>query len=740
MSIFSSKYETHVATTVTRVIEDAKLPHSVKNGVLKSLIEGDDQLIEYAMEELTNSVGIKCNQMYNYGHDHYMHGLPNSSLQTSLSGEDLIKNTIQEEVGVNPITIDYYHYGMLNTLHVGWIKLVSMYGYNPTTNQLTVNGQLAYLNDMVVVVKEATLAEMNNGALDQWGTPPTAGATPVRLAFPTLAKFSPWEADAAAANDFVRVEYTWLNAAGLTEVRTITVPITGYDDTAAYHQVKYKKPDGSFGYWLYRADDGAHPAIDKLHTPAWATGGSFFPWAYFRLAKVNLAADKTTDEYKQMKKLTGYIGMDFGLVGAAIDENPGIADVENAFLMMAVPAVTTNQMEMRYLFDYFEGMFQVTGGQLKPSQQAGGLAGFINHIVDSSTEDASMVIQDKKFKMALGFRHIFKTAIPGTIGAVGKHATGNGRELITEQGANGATFTTPVLFHYYQRQISESTYEEIRVINMKMKYFVFEDYAATSSDTADILLIPLDKSITENYSVPDREELYARSLHYVFNSRVIQEIKWYQQTWFSTFLVIVAVVITVLSLGKTYQLVIAALAVGATAAAITMLIVMSILRQLLIAVVIKLFIRLVGIKIAFLVAIVAALYGGYSSMEAGSVNGAPWGSELLALSSGLTKAIGDDLKNDFDGLAKEGELFTEYIKTQEEKLKAAQDELGYNNYLAPMVIFGETPAEYYDRTVHSGNIGVLGLDAIESFVDVSLTLPKLNQTVGENSYAYANLG
>lgn len=733
MGLFSSKYVTSVATIANRVIDDENLPNSIKNGAMKSLIEGSDQLIEYAMEELVQCIGIKCNQMYNYGRDHYMHGLPSSSIETSLSGQDLVKNTIQEDVG--PITIDYYHYGMLNTLHVGWVKLMAMYGYNQTTNMLTVDGQAAYLVDMVVVVKEASLTEMANGALDQWGTPPTAGITPARIAFPDLAEHSPWEADANAASDYLRVTYTWQNTVTLLmETRTIVIPITGFDETASFHQVKYKKADGSFGYWIYKAGDGAHPAIDKLHTPAWNTGGSFFPWAYFRYAKTNIAADHGTAEYKQMSTMLNFLSMGFDSVADAIDENPDIKDVENAMLMMAVPAVTTNQMELRYLFDFFEGLYQETGGELKPSLQASGAMGLLAHFVDSSSEDASIVIQDKKFKMSLGFRHIFKTRVAGTIGngKIGTLECLNGKDILIETGANGAQFATPVTFHTYRRQLNVGTYEEIRVINLKMKYFVFEDYFQTADENDDILLIPLDKSITEHYSVPDREELYARSLHYIFNCRVITEVKWYQQGWFRALMVIVAIVITIWSWGKTYQLVVAALASGATLTAVAVIIVMKIIEQLLIALIIKLFIKLVGIKLAFLVAIVAVMYGGYKAIEAGSLKGAPWATELLQVGSGLAKGISSELKDDFDALKKESEEFNDMIKTKQEKLEAAEDLLSYNNYLAPMVIFGETPAEYYDRTVHSGNIGVIGIDAITSYVDMALTLPKLSQTIGEN--------
>ena len=52
----------------------------------------------------------------------------------------------------------------------------------------------------------------------------------------------------------------------------------------------------------------------------------------------------------------------------------------------------------------------------------------------------------------------------------------------------------------------------------------------------------------------------------------------------------------------------------------------------------------------------------------------------------------------------------------------------------PRISFGESPSQFYDRTIHAGNIGVLALDANSSFVEISLTLPKLPQTFGESDY------
>ena len=53
--------------------------------------------------------------------------------------------------------------------------------------------------------------------------------------------------------------------------------------------------------------------------------------------------------------------------------------------------------------------------------------------------------------------------------------------------------------------------------------------------------------------------------------------------------------------------------------------------------------------------------------------------------------------------------------------------------MIPLIIWGEKPDDFYNRTVHSGNVGVLGLDAIESFCDIRLKLPEIQDTIGADN-------
>jgi len=77
-----------------------------------------------------------------------------------------------------------------------------------------------------------------------------------------------------------------------------------------------------------------------------------------------------------------------------------------------------------------------------------------------------------------------------------------------------------------------------------------------------------------------------------------------------------------------------------------------------------------------------------------------------------------------------------------EELEEANKLLGGPNLLdadlfiraEPLVIPGEGPDAFYNRTVHSGNLGAESLNFIQNFVDISLRLPEVSETTGDSFY------
>lgn len=739
MGLFSSKYRTTVGTAVSRVIEDEALPQSVKTGSIKSFFN-DGNIPDYVMEELVASIGIRAERMYTYAEDHYTHGLPSGEVYSSTQGRQQVEAVIEAQEG-QQVLIDYVRYGPPNTLHIGWMKLISQHGYNTVTNELgalsTLKGHPVYLHDMVVVVPESQIGSLEAGALEQWGTAASAGYTPERPksvgGMLKLMAPSPVHRSATANDLHLLVTYVWktsTSALAPLNTETFTIPVAEYDDEADYFHAKYTV-NGQAKYWIYKNKSGWYPTLDAVFVDGPAVAGSYFPFIYFRHNKQSVISNTSTDAYLTSKKMLKYLGMDYDLLAETIDDNPDIADVEQAMMVFAVPPVSTNPIENRYLFDYFDAMhYAMDGSELSEFDVAR------SRFFGSSTTKNTTVIKDSLFKMALGNDGIYKRMVAGTIGEVGTYSSSyevvDAEETYFDPETDQNTVVTvPSKTHRYRHQVAPGLYEEVLVRNLKMTYYVFENYTTTGDETDDILLIPIDKTVSQNYSIADRETLYARSMHFVFNSRVVTKVKWYQTGVFKALLIIIAIVITIYTYGADGgSSIAAALGLSGTAGLIATIVVNLAIGQLL-AVGFKLFVKAFGPELATALAIIAIVYGGYQIIQSGGVAGAPWAQTLLQISTGLQQAV---IADKFEDLLAEAEGFNLFVEEQTKLLEKSQDLLDKNNVLSPFVIFGEAPEDFYNRTVHSGNIGILGINAISSYVDVALTLPKLKDTLGEEAY------
>jgi hypothetical protein len=753
MGLFSSRYKTYVGTTVSRLIADETLPDSNKTGVMKAILN-DGSIPEHVMEDLVSSIGVRAERMYAYAEDNYTHGLPTATLYTSSVGVAQV-GAVLAGISGGPVEVLYSHLGSPNALHFAWMQAMALHGYDPATNMLgpltAQHGYDTFMEDMVVIVPQNRMSDYRPHTLEQWGDSPRSGPAPSRAWMTPivggLVGHSPVLADPENGPEKISLQWSYVDPDqrpdGMDAVfdpiihGAILIPFTGpmAINTADYFHVKYLV-NGQPRYWMYRAGSGTHPTLDRLVSKPIDALGSFFPFAYFRYGKASEATDTSSEAYRTSNKMLKYIGVDFDTVAAAIDENPDIADVEQAMLIMAVPANTEDPQEIAYLYSFFERLY-FSRGQLNLSS----VATDVSQLLGEKTEVPryAVGIEDKRFKMALSDAGLYKSRKVGQL--PGKYAMGTGERTVMvpfQDPEHGGITNQPyvIKYHYYRKQASRFMYDEIEVVDLQMMYEVLEGYSTTADETDDILLVPLDKSITEDYSIRDRERLYSRSLHFVFNSSVVQKIKWYQQDWFGTVLIIVGIVVVIFSYGSDWSVLAAGLAIGTitwTAAALTIL--LSMLEMLVYSYLLKLFVKEVGIEAAIVIAIIAAAFGyTMGGGETAGVAGAPWASQLLELASGISKAAIESMKDDMSNLLAEYESFILMKDEAEKQLEAANKLLEHNNRLDPFTIFGESPDAFYNRTVHSGNTGMAGISAISSYVDIALTLPTLSSTIGESQY------
>jgi hypothetical protein len=267
-----------------------------------------------------------------------------------------------------------------------------------------------------------------------------------------------------------------------------------------------------------------------------------------------------------------------------------------------------------------------------------------------------------------------------------------------------------------------------------MKYLVAGNQHATvlGDEDDEILLIPLDRVLAERLNSRDAERLYARSIHLVCNSLQRVKVKWYQQEWFKGLLLVVAIVLTVISLGQDGGFFVQAAAAIANVSYVTLavLVFWEIVQFVVVGFIAKTAVKLVGLDAAFFIAVLAAILAPMAGKDGIATSiGSITAKELLYAATALASGIGQVMKDMFQDIRNEYSSFESFRESRIKLLEEAEKELTTVSILSPYIVMGEEPSMFYKRTIHAGNIGTLVFDDIHNYVDHSLQLPNFSTTI-----------
>lgn len=766
MGLFSSKRVTTVGTSIARLVADDTLTKASKTALIQSLFDGTDA-VDAILESNMSNMTIKTKQMYKIAEKGYVFGMPQGKQFTNKLGLHEVHQIINSQLGKD-VLIKYHRYNNLNYIHWGWTELIRAYGYNPDTNELVnmsaKKKATVYLKDMEIVIPNNQKDLHPEECLKSWGKPANSGFVPGKVIDLGIYSESYYRESPVIyyTNSnygeiinapVLRITCTWMEKPKIMSwndsadsshtypEETFNIVLPALDLSKLYFQTYYSYVEttssgstvNKIGYWTYLHGSGTYSNLDALEDTGSTATGQYFPNLYFRLNKqmlVNTGTDANKiAKLKSVKKLTDKLGIDYEEVSSSIQENNDIADVEQAVMVYGIPADTTNQLELRYLFDLFSNLVTISGGSSGVSNTG---SSFFGNSYDVITD--VIQVSDKAMDIALQHGGITKERKVGVIGKIGTCLMGIGsltknREESYSWGDNTETRIVPwkIPYRYYQKQMGINLYDEIRVYNLSMSYRVWEDYRSTLGDNnKEIILLPLDKSITDTYKNFDQEELFQRSMYFVFNSRVTQKIKWYEKEIFGDLLKAAAIIATVVvgfSDGGTFVKIAAAVSTAAyaTAAAI-------ILTQIAISYTIKvafnLFVKMVGVDLAFIAALVAAAYGMQNQLASGAKALTATAKEMLFVANGLVAGVNENIKLKLEDLLGDFKDFSALKTEQQDMLQDAEKLLESNSVLSPLMIVGESPTDFYNRTTHLGNMGRLLLDDVHNFVDRSLQLPR----------------
>ena len=179
MSYFGGRRKTVAFTAIQRMSGDDDIILSSKVALLHYLAAttdkptvsvNDKSLVDYSMEYSQKALPNRCKQAYNYADNgHYAYGLPTAG-EATVQGIDLstaVKDFLDTTTG-HTVTMVYATIGDANYQHFMWQKLIDVYGYDPTTNELgsftTTEGFPCYLQTGKLVFGSETVVSTESGA------------------------------------------------------------------------------------------------------------------------------------------------------------------------------------------------------------------------------------------------------------------------------------------------------------------------------------------------------------------------------------------------------------------------------------------------------------------------------------------------------------------------------------------------------------------------------------------------
>ena len=508
------------------------------------------------------------------------------------------------------------------------------------------------------------------------------------------------------------------------------------------------------GYFTYEYGSGDYPALDGISGTTVSDFGQHFPRMYFRLDGNRLDKEENadTEAYKTSKKMGRKLDLPWLTVSNEVySAMSSVSKVRDIMMIMAVEANTENAIEQEYLFRYFYTLAMLrpvitqsdwttqstenanTGSDDVPDTDWVDLDVRQGCVVDSTdTYIDNSIIMDN-----LAYRKVTGTLDTGV--ESGYVEDGEVPIRYAYRNADGTlTYkygTSTASYHFYRLQTSDTEYEEVRVYGLAHRVRVGGKNISKAHENEQ-LMVPLDHAFRKLFSPHDRETLYARATKLLVCTEYTVKTKWYQTGIFQAVVVVIAVVVSWWTAGASMSLV---GVLTAAASAIGTSLALSLLGK-------YVFSKLGGsfAILAYVVAAVAAAYGGYSYFSGTAGPFSITATQLMQISN-VAFTAGQSAQQGV--IAKEmARIATleQEIADKQEALETANKELSnpYNTIedsvllraLSGYTYLGESPMEYFSRTLNT-NIGVETNGLVDMYYSQSLALPSdvaINQSIMQN--------
>lgn len=749
MGLFSSKKKTTAYIATQNMLEDTDFKSSREYAMQDYLFSTNKpDLTETLIKYQNNSTPRKFKRVLSFAKapDGYVFGLPTTAklVDKKKTLTDLLVNYLSTQEG-SPISLIYSVLGDKDFAHYAWLKLVSIYGYNGKTNELTTlsaqKGTPCYLFTGKITYsersdKEYEIIRINNGGLLGFDCGQCFDRAKDML------KTTAYE---VGTTDSFVFSYQYKNASG-TVTESITVDMSDvnpppkterYFDSKSHtyetREVYENEPDfiqaaylvdGEIKFYTYEYLSGNLALDNNIDFDDGI--GTYFPRLYLRIDTKDMVDSQDAKYKAHTNKYCRAIGLDLEDITKKVKEGIGdnLDSTRDIYIsMVARPNVNMNdQLIAKYLYNYFENLYQAS----------------VKEYGDYKRRPISLDVSDNVASQSISCNGIIKRINTG----VAKRKDGvllkKGEYCIKrfiDLGDDGKAdigeaiiaFTKKGWVHNFIYQITDDKYITVNVYNLESKAVV-KGHTAHVSNDSDELFVPLDLRIVGKLSQLEQEQLFHKCLHIQITLLKVTKVKWYQQGVFKLVVATIGIAISFFTAGAGTP--IATILINAainTAVGIAINMAVSAL--------IKLAIKLgLNIEAATLLATVAEVVMlAYSKGQSSIALRADKLMEAVNIAfNNYQKSVNvkmTQLQNEFNRLTKEFKDKQQELDEVRKSLLTKSVPLSLDLLLDKQVAkngyqvnLGETPEDFYTRSMF---FDVTGLDVkyINNYVELSTQLP-----------------
>lgn len=746
--MFSSRTKTFVDSQTVRIFDDDVSGPTITESILKAVLQGTpvvDEIKSYIM----NGPIFKLGQYYKYADNKFIDGVPKSIDINIENRLELFKTWLRNRQ-TDDIEIIYTGLGNIDFVHYAKQKLFNEYNYDGTNNRI--KGLEESLYSKVYVEKfELRLPKTLIDVMDLSGLTYLVDGVNT---YKTLSNYLSFAGINQVARNYTIIEdnsgfvgtvvnYSYeesyvdtvKNSFGddvdvpkkrVKEGRLslpIHIPNLGDGETeegseeVGFFQAAYRiVGSNETKYFTYEFGSAGYPVLDNLFVTGDHDLVKNYPIVMLVEDKVAVTSlDKDSERRRSTFMLLRTIGMDLDDLMRGVLDNEEVDKIHQVALVIGCPTSTDLFVHKKYLYEYFNKyhLLGQTSGLNRIYWNANSYECEMTHLGIESRVVASTAAKDmEEYEKEVVTRTVTTTYTTDIDG-----------------GSITQTSTTKYRDFLIKKRINDISYREIRVKNPRMKVKVSGSRYAEHDADSEHFLIPIEEALSTTFGLNLKKELLFKCLHLQVSTLIKVKVKWYETAVFAFVLQVVAIVLTVVSIGKLTPLAVAAFKLGWVAA------LAFVAKIVILAIVFKYAAEYAVEKwgpenaaLAMLGILVA------SAFVPGPVqfNGLTLANSYLSLATNLVSAVGTAINTYTEEVVKATQTDLEKFEEEFEKLTDLEKELFPANDVAmmiPMLVLGERPDDFYNRTVHSSNPGVSAIEHLSFYVENALTPPSAQQSI-----------